>query len=118
MRKFGAHGGEIAAFSEGPGKGSEFRVSLPIVTDTQVRIPPTAPSTPSAVSKGRRILVADDNVDGAESLAVPLVCIPIARIDCCSAPWCSRVNLLRVTVAFTRAAQISCEGKVWIASLT
>jgi signal transduction histidine kinase len=61
------HGGTVEALSEGPGKGTEFVVRLPL------RIPPIADGAPPAVpvaaaSQRRRILVVDDNVDAAESL--------------------------------------------------
>jgi CheY-like chemotaxis protein len=67
------HGGTITACSEGPGRGSEFVVRLPIVVNredgsTALKEPhPTvAPSPP------RRVLVVDDNVDAAQCLAMLL----------------------------------------------
>src|SRR5262249_30832773 len=69
------HGGTVTAHSEGPGKGSEFVVRLPALTAEQqrelVRKPPEV-QRPAAPSVPRRILVVDDNVDAAESLAVLL----------------------------------------------
>jgi PAS domain S-box-containing protein len=64
------HGGTVTAHSEGPGRGSEFTVRLPVtaarpVTATPADEPARRPST-------RRILVADDNRDAAESLAMLL----------------------------------------------
>ena len=61
------HGGTVEALSEGPGKGTEFVVRLPL------RLPPVAdgaPPTAGVASSGpkRRILVVDDNVDAAEAL--------------------------------------------------
>jgi signal transduction histidine kinase len=61
------HGGTVEALSEGPGKGTEFVVRLPL------RLPPVAdgaPQTaaPAATGPRRRILVVDDNVDAAEAL--------------------------------------------------
>ena len=67
------HGGSIEAKSEGPGRGSEFIVRLPIGK------PPPAPASldsppgpevndPPAPSCGMRVLVVDDNVDAASSL--------------------------------------------------
>jgi len=63
------HGGAVSARSEGPGKGAEFTVELP------VRSPPPAgdprPPTPQPRAR-RRVLVVEDNVDAAESLAEAL----------------------------------------------
>jgi PAS domain S-box-containing protein len=64
------HGGTVAARSEGNGCGSEFIVRLPIATvrlaaGNEVEAPAGAVSHPA----GRRILVVDDNEDGAFMLA-------------------------------------------------
>jgi PAS domain S-box-containing protein len=64
------HGGSVEARSEGPGRGSEFRVSLPI-SSTQERPPETETAEASRSPQGartRRVLVVDDNVDAAETL--------------------------------------------------
>jgi CheY-like chemotaxis protein len=64
------HAGQIEALSAGPGKGSEFIVRLPITVDPQQEsvLPCTVRSTPAAPMP-LRILVVDDNVDSAKSLA-------------------------------------------------
>lgn len=64
------HGGEVCARSDGPGRGSEFVVSLP-----RLPVRETAPdeSGPlAAVGAPISVLVADDNVDSAEILGLAL----------------------------------------------
>ena len=65
------HGGTVRAASEGAGRGSEFVVRLPALTELPELPTPTeaARAVPTAE---RRLLVVDDNVDAAESLAVML----------------------------------------------
>jgi CheY-like chemotaxis protein len=65
------HGGQVEAASEGAGRGSEFVVRLP----RAVRPTAAAPRPNGAsVKKGtrRRILVADDNRESADSLGLML----------------------------------------------
>lgn len=61
------HGGTIDVLSDGPGTGCEFVVSLPVqVPDAGTQTPATEPIR---ATKALRILVVDDNVDAADSLA-------------------------------------------------
>ncbi len=65
------HGGNLTANSEGKGKGSEFVARLPLLAFEEV--PRVAASTAPASAPGSlRILVADDNEDAAETLAMLL----------------------------------------------
>jgi len=66
------HGGEITAHSAGTGKGSEFRIRLPLA-EAPVWQPPQA-SLVRPDHTSRLILVVDDNVDAATSLATLLEC--------------------------------------------
>jgi len=60
------HGGRVEAKSEGLGKGSEFSVMLPIAQGVQAE----ECARPEAQAHSRRrILVVDDNRDGADTLA-------------------------------------------------
>ena len=64
------HGGTVEAHSDGAGKGSEFIVRLPI--SAAKTAPASAVETESTATVPRRILVVDDNVDSAESMAMML----------------------------------------------
>lgn len=64
------HGGSVAAFSSGPGTGSEFVIRLPLAADATTPAADVEPQMPQA--SGMRIVVIDDNADAAESLCVVL----------------------------------------------
>jgi len=85
------HGGQVTARSEGPGRGAEFVIRLPLLQEEaqpaqgpQAPTPEAAPSAAEVVSVmsplvaagaqrvARRILIADDNNDALESLATLL----------------------------------------------
>jgi PAS domain S-box-containing protein len=66
------HGGGVEAWSGGPGKGSEFVVRLPLPAETSPdRSSPDRGERSEAKAEPprRRVLVVDDNVDAANSLA-------------------------------------------------
>ncbi|WP_435018383.1 response regulator [Tundrisphaera sp. TA3] len=65
------HGGEVVARSDGTGQGSEFTVRLPI-PDIQIEAGARADRVagPAPVHRPTRVLVVDDNVHAAESLAM------------------------------------------------
>ncbi len=65
------HDGSVEAHSEGPGRGSTFIVRLPLDTRPHAAPAVAAPAA-QAPARASRILVVDDNVDAAETLALLL----------------------------------------------
>ncbi|MGH8490702.1 MAG: hybrid sensor histidine kinase/response regulator, partial [Gammaproteobacteria bacterium] len=68
------HGGTVRAASAGAGRGSEFVVRLPALAESPELPTPTTPTDAARTvpTRERRLLVVDDNMDAAESLAVML----------------------------------------------
>jgi PAS domain S-box-containing protein len=64
------HGGTVEARSDGPGRGSELTVRLPVIEEAAPR-PEVTGATP-LLAVTRRILIVDDNEDGAATLAMLL----------------------------------------------
>jgi len=67
-----AHGGDVMAESRGPGCGSRFIVRLPRVPGTAEIEKPPQPRRVVRGAPSHRVLVVDDNIDGAEMLSVYL----------------------------------------------
>jgi two-component system CheB/CheR fusion protein len=67
------HGGTVQARSAGPHQGSELVVTLPRLVAAEVFTTGALPAAESRPADGRRILVADDHPDVAESLRRMLV---------------------------------------------
>jgi signal transduction histidine kinase/CheY-like chemotaxis protein len=66
------HGGDIVAHSAGRGQGAQFIVRLPLAAPPPlVEEEPSVPSAQPAPPR-RRVLVVDDNVDAAQTLAAYL----------------------------------------------
>jgi len=67
------HGGQVEASSAGPGKGSEFVLRLPLAPmPGDTRTAPRVAPAPVRAARRSRVLVVDDNVDAATSLALLL----------------------------------------------
>lgn len=62
------HGGSVRANSEGLGQGSEFVVSLPVLSVEPAAAVVQQPDAPALVELRPRVLVVDDNRDAADSL--------------------------------------------------
>jgi CheY-like chemotaxis protein len=82
------HGGSVSAESAGAGKGAEFTVRLPLTEGVGRSEGPRPAGRPRG--PGRRVLVVEDNADGAETLrevlelgghAVEVACSGPAAID-------------------------------------
>jgi hypothetical protein len=67
------HAGDVAVTSAGVGQGSEFVVRIPLL-DSVPAAAERAAGAASGMQPRHRILVADDNPDALESLALLLEC--------------------------------------------
>ena len=65
------HGGTVEAHSDGPGRGSEFVVRLPVVKAV-AQVATSQGDDGLSATANRRILVVDDNHDSAMSLGMML----------------------------------------------
>ncbi len=66
------HGGEIEASSDGAGKGSTFTLWLPLAGKHSADAAPAHAAEPRRASRAVDILIVDDNLDAARSLAALL----------------------------------------------
>jgi len=66
------HGGAVRASSEGPGRGSELVVSLPLAPGAEVPEARDAPCRTAPPAAPLRVLVVDDNEDAAEAIGLLL----------------------------------------------
>ena len=62
------HSGILVAVSDGPGRGSEFRLSLPRAATTSTQSVAQAAESVAQPSAALRVLVVDDHVDATRAL--------------------------------------------------
>jgi CheY-like chemotaxis protein len=70
QRLVAMHGGTVEAFSAGPGKGSEFRVRLPVADGAALL--PEKGKPPPGQHRALRVVIVDDNQDAANALRLLL----------------------------------------------
>ncbi|MEP6739319.1 MAG: ATP-binding protein [Caldimonas sp.] len=63
------HGGDVEGFSEGPGKGSEFVLWLPLMQPETAK---PADTGPPRLSESYRVLIVEDHADARESLRLQM----------------------------------------------
>ena len=68
------HGGDVEAFSEGKGKGSDFVCWLPLFERAPVagHEPESMPAAPTCLSESCRVLVVEEDADSLQSLRLQL----------------------------------------------
>jgi two-component system CheB/CheR fusion protein len=64
------HGGAVTGTSEGPGRGARFTITLPV--DAQPAPAPQLSPAKPVTGRGLKVMVIEDNVDAADSLAAVL----------------------------------------------
>ena len=67
----GLHGGTVRAYSAGAGQGTRIRVTLPALAQSAQAAVAAAPAADGS-TRGLRVLLADDNADAANLLALLL----------------------------------------------
>jgi len=67
------HGGQIVGLSNGRGQGSEFLVRLPLAkAEAEAPAPAGSPQSGARQRRGCHVVVVDDNVDAARTIALAL----------------------------------------------
>jgi two-component system, sensor histidine kinase len=76
------HGGTIVASSEGPGRGAQFTVRLPV----EAAATPPPPPAATTIDRSRSILLVEDNDDARESLRLLLESLGHRVIEAAEGP--------------------------------
>ena len=63
------HGGKVEAHSEGPGQGAEFLIRLPLLPAASPAAVATKPPVPAPAAARMGVLVVEDNLDTAATMA-------------------------------------------------
>src|SRR5262249_20359013 len=88
------HRGSVEAHSDGPGRGSEFVVRLPLLKDEGRKVVDeqygATGAAPFGLASSRPVVVVDDNRDAAESLALLLEVAGHQTRVCHDGPGCLR----------------------------
>jgi PAS domain S-box-containing protein len=66
------HNGRITAKSDGPGKGSEFTVTLPVLLNHSTTLVTKAPHATYPIAPSVRVLVVEDHIDSGDCLSLLL----------------------------------------------
>src|SRR5204863_8043213 len=66
------HGGTVSVHSDGPGRGSEFAISLPALAQSPAPREPRQAAAVAPARRASRVLIVDDNRDSADTLAALL----------------------------------------------
>ena len=62
------HDGHVSVNSDGPGRGSEFVITLPRLAEPKIAAPPKSSAQPAIDGQGKRILVIEDQADARRAL--------------------------------------------------
>jgi PAS domain S-box-containing protein len=66
------HGGTVSVHSAGPGQGSEFAISIPVLAQSSAPKQTQPAASRASAHRRSRVLVVDDNRDSADTLAALL----------------------------------------------
>ncbi|MGN6543688.1 MAG: hybrid sensor histidine kinase/response regulator [Aureliella sp.] len=64
------HEGRIEAYSEGPGQGAQFKITLPVLAQASVEAPTADDACDLSDSGKHRVLIVDDNQSAAHLLGI------------------------------------------------